>query len=253
MSDLKIVTQNGKFVADSRDVAEMIGKEHKNLLRDIRNYVEILGKTNFELTNFFIESYYTDSQNKPRIHYFLTKKGCDMVANKMIGEKGILFTAAYVTKFEEMEKQIQQPFKLPTTYKEALLQLVEKEERNEQLEHENALLKPKATYFDLIMQNKTLLSVTAIAKDYGMGAPTLNRILHELGVQYKQGPTWFLYHKYQDKGYTQTKTHSISEDESSVHTYWTQRGRLFIYKLLKEEKDILPIIERDNEQLRLIK
>lgn len=251
--DLQVVSKNGKLLVDSRDVAEMTGKEHKELLRTIRNYVEILGKRNFALAEFFIESYYTDNQGKPRPHFYLTKKGCDMVANKMTGEKGILFTAAYVTKFEEMEKKIQQPYKLPTTYKEALLQLVETVDQKEKLQQENEQLKPKATYFDLIMQNKSLLSVTAIAKDYGMGAPTLNRILHELGVQYKQGKTWFLYHKYQDKGYTQTKTHPISEDESSVHTYWTQRGRIFIYKLLKEEKSILPIIERDKEQLRLVK
>ena len=65
-------------------------------------------------------------------------------------------------------------------------------------------LQPKATYYDLILQNKSLISISVIAKDYGMGAVSFNKKLHDLGVQYKQGGIWLLYAKYQDKGYTQT-------------------------------------------------
>lgn len=108
MNQLQIINQNGQLLVDSREVAEMINKEHAHLLRDIKNYLTILGKSNFGLADFFIESYYNDSQGKPRLHYHLTKKGCDMVANKMTGEKGVLFTAIYVTRFEEMEKQTKQ-------------------------------------------------------------------------------------------------------------------------------------------------
>src|SRR5690625_1067037 len=79
----------------------------------------------------------------------------------------------------------------------------------EQLEAEKKELLPKATYHDLVLQSDTLLTVTQIAKDFGMGAPTLNKILHELGVQYKKGHRWYLYHQYQDKGYTQSKTYEI--------------------------------------------
>ncbi|WP_353421832.1 phage antirepressor [Staphylococcus delphini] len=104
-------------------------------------------------------------------------------------------------------------------------------------------LKPKATYYDLILQNKSLLSVTKIAKDYGMSARALNKLLHELGVQYKQGDIWLLYAKYQDKGYTQTSTYPLDDEHSKVSTKWTQKGRLFIYDLLKR-KDILPMIEK---------
>ena len=107
MNQLQIVERNGKLLVDSREVAEMIDKEHAHLLRDIRNYLDILGKSNFGLADFFIESYYNDKQGKPRPHFFLTRKGCDMVANKLTGEKGVLFTATYVTKFEEMEKKLQ--------------------------------------------------------------------------------------------------------------------------------------------------
>ncbi|AQZ46073.1 phage antirepressor KilAC domain-containing protein [Paenibacillus larvae] len=107
-------------------------------------------------------------------------------------------------------------------------------------------LQPKASYYDMVLQNKSLLSVTNIAKDYGMSAKTLNKKLHELGVQFKQGDVWLLYAKYQDKGYTQTSTHVIDADKSRVTTKWTQKGRLFIYDLLKQQ-GILPVIERESD------
>lgn len=106
-------------------------------------------------------------------------------------------------------------------------------------------LKPKATYYDLVLQNKSLLSVSKIAKDYGMSARALNKLLHELGVQYKQGDIWLLYAKHQDKGYTQTSTYALDEKHSKVTTKWTQKARLFIYELLKN-KGILPSIEKSN-------
>lgn len=111
----------------------------------------------------------------------------------------------------------------------------------EQQVHE---LKPKATYYDLVLQNKSLLSVSKIAKDYGMSARALNKLLHELGVQYKQGDIWLLYAKHQDKGYTHTSTYALDEERSKVTTKWTQKGRLFIYDLLKDN-NILPTIERN--------
>lgn len=111
----------------------------------------------------------------------------------------------------------------------------------EQLTNENNELKPKATYHDLILQSNTLLTATQIAKDLGIGAPTLNKKLHELGVQYKKGHRWYLYHKYQDKGYTQSKTYAVSADESKDHMYWTQKGKKFIFDLLEEKEGIVPV------------
>lgn len=108
-------------------------------------------------------------------------------------------------------------------------------------------LQPKATYYDLILQNKSLISISVIAKDYGMGAQTMNKLLHKLGVQYKQGDIWLLYAKYQDKGYTQTYLHAVDAEKSKPHTKWTQAGRIFIYELLKRE-GIVPIIEREYEE-----
>lgn len=105
MKDLVIKKVKGQLVTDSKEVAMRIGKEHKNLLRDIKGYIKVLDGSNLSSKNFFIEDTYLNSQNKEQPCYQLTRKGCDMVANKMTGEKGILFTAEYVTAFEKMEQQ----------------------------------------------------------------------------------------------------------------------------------------------------
>jgi anti-repressor protein len=125
--------------------------------------------------------------------------------------------------------------------------LKRREQEIEQKDQEIAELKPKATYYDLILQCKGLLSVTQIAKDYGMSAMAMNKMLHEMDIQYKLGNQWHLYQKYADKGYTQSKTqninHSNGELEIKTHTYWTQKGRVFLYNFLKG-KGILPTIEK---------
>lgn len=108
-------------------------------------------------------------------------------------------------------------------------------------------LKPKADYTDLILKNKGLVTITQIAKDYGMSGQELNKKLHELKVQYKQSKQWLLYSSLQDKGYTHSETIDITRTggipDISMITKWTQKGRLFLYDLLKENY-ILPIIER---------
>lgn len=105
---------------------------------------------------------------------------------------------------------------------------------------------PKVSYYDLILQNKSLMAISKIAKDYGMSAVKFNKLLHELGVQFKQGNMWLLYQQYADQGYTQSKTHIYDGDKSAMHTYWTQKGRLFLYDLLKS-KNIFPMIERGDD------
>lgn len=97
---------NEEIYIDSLEVSEMTGKRHDNLVRDIDNYVSVLGQ-NSKLSSdkFFIETSYTAGTGRKYKSYLLTRKGCDMVANKMTGEKGILFTATYVTRFEKMKKK----------------------------------------------------------------------------------------------------------------------------------------------------
>jgi len=127
-------------------------------------------------------------------------------------------------------------------------------QRRKALELENAQhkqiigeLRPKASYYDLILQNKSLVPISKIAKDYGMSGKAFNKLLHELGVQYKMGDTWLLYQQYADQGYTQSRTHAIDAEKSRMHTYWTQKGRLFLYDLLKNRRGLLPMIERNGK------
>jgi len=106
MFDLTLIKQGCGVYVDSREVADVIGKSHKHLLRDIRGYCEIikkLNRPNFGLIDFFVESSFIDVCSRTMPCYLLSKMGCELVANKLIGEKGVLFTAAYVAKFNEME------------------------------------------------------------------------------------------------------------------------------------------------------
>lgn len=135
----------------------------------------------------------------------------------------------------------------------ALNALKEEREKNKKLEESVAVktqqiseMIPKASYYDVVLNCKDLVAIGSIAKDYGWSAKKMNKYLHEKGIQFKQGDIWLLYQKYSEKGYTSTKTHTYLDSEgqhTKVHTYWTQKGRLFIYDLLKKD-GIYPNIER---------
>lgn len=107
-------------------------------------------------------------------------------------------------------------------------------------------LEPKANYVDMILQSKSLVLMTQIAKDYGMSARKMNQILNDLKVQYKANGQWVLYSKYQNQGYVHSRTIDIVRSNGmsdvKMQTEWTQKGRLFLYELLKKE-GYMPIIE----------
>ena len=107
---------------------------------------------------------------------------------------------------------------------------------------------PKVSYYDSVLQSKDLMTITQIAKDYGMGGRKMNELLRDLKIQYKQSNQWLLYQGYAKSGYTQSKTakfhHRDGKEGTIMHTNWTQKGRLFLYELMKKN-GILPIIERD--------
>lgn len=151
--------------------------------------------------------------------------------------------------------QVEKDYNSPEKIMARALRIAEQELSTLRLENkvkdqQIAELQPKATYYDLILQCKDLLSVTEIAKDYGMSATGFNKMLYEFGIQYKQSGVWFLYAKYQSEGYTQTKTQNYNRPDgtqgSRTHMYWTQKGRLFLYDFLKS-KDVLPMIERTDD------
>lgn len=157
---------------------------------------------------------------------------------------------AYMTD-DTLEKALTSPDFLI----ELATKLKEEKEKNKTLKVENKIkeqqiaeLKPKADYTDRILNSKSLVTISQIAKDYGMSGTALNDKLHELKVQYKQSGQWLLYAKYQDKGYTHSETTDLRQitgiDKVIMHTKWTQKGRLFLYDMLKKN-GILPVIERN--------
>lgn len=115
------------------------------------------------------------------------------------------------------------------------------------------IMKPKASYFDVVLHSPDKISTTVIAKDYGWGVNKLNNFLHEQKVQYRLGKNspWLLYQKYANKGYTKSGTNTYKDnngqDHSKIWTYWTQKGRLFIYKLMKDAGN-LPLIEQQIDE-----
>jgi len=240
---------------DSREVAEMVEKEHNKLLRDIRNYIENLSEAKIGHGDFFTESQYLDSNNQKRPNYQVTKKGCEFIAHKLTGQKGAIFTAKYINKFHEMETNLIKldSYMITDPIERAKTWIIEEQERqqllieNKQKDQIIGELKPKADYMDMILKNPGLVTITQISKDYGMTAKKMNELLHCLKIQYKQSGQWLLYKEYHDKGYTHSQTIDIKRSDGrpdvKMNTKWTQKGRMFIYNLLKEN-DILPIIEQ---------
>ena len=163
------------------------------------------------------------------------------------------FTASLIQKLvEERDKNTrleEQNAELEEQYEELESLNAELEDICLELESENEELAPKANYCDVILQCHSVVCVSQIAKDYGMSAVAFNKLLHRLGIQYKMRGTWLLYQKYAKQGYTQSHTYEVSDYICELHTYWTQKGRLFLYETLREN-GILPMIER-NQQLDL--
>ena len=245
---------------DSREVAEMVGKEHSKLLRDIRTYIEQLGQANFGQSDFFTESTYVNTQNKKMPCYKVTKKGCEFIAHKLTGVKGTEFTAKYINRFHEMEDAIKAHIHtgnelIALAVVEAQKLLAQKEEEIKQLEDSVQQmdkviteLTPKADYADRILSSNDCMTVTQIAQDYGLSAVSFNRILSRAGIQRKVGEQWILYAEYQGKGYVQNKTYDYEKANGTtgtkLSTVWTQKGRLFLYNRLKEI-GVVPEMEKE--------
>ena len=146
--------------------------------------------------------------------------------------------------FIECEKQLRRgKFALPTTYKEALQSLLIEVEAKERLQVQNELQAkelekqaPKVAYYDEVLTSQSTYNANQIAKEFGMSAVTLNKKLHDLKVQYKQGGQWLLYHPHQNKGYTKTVTYTYTDSKGETctnsSTVWTEKGRAFIHSIL---------------------
>lgn len=139
----------------------------------------------------------------------------------------------------------------PDTIIKLATELKTERERRSIAEQRVNELTPKASYYDLVLSNESLVTITQIAKDYGMSGQAMNHKLHDLGVIYKQGNTWLLYSKYQRTGWTHSETIMVDKADGTqkavMHTKWTQKGRLGLYELLKRH-GILPLIETVDEK-----
>ena len=242
---VRTATVNGEVMFVGKDVADILG--YQNGSRDINRHV--------------------DEEDRHKVMIFDGNQDKETI---IINESGLysLILSSKMPNAKEFKHWVTAEV-LPTIRKHgmyaideilenpdlaiaALTQLKEERERRKHLEcqmliqrQQIAEMQPKASYYDLILQNKNTVPITQIAKDYGMSGRKFNELLHELGVQYKFRKTWLLYQQYAECGYTQSRTYAIDENRSVMHTYWTQKGRLFLYDLLKKD-GILPIMEQED-------
>lgn len=241
---VRTATVNGEVMFVGKDVADIL--KYTNTAKAIRDHVDDEDK----LTERIVLS----GQNREVI--FINESGLYslILSSKMPNAKKFKHwvTAEVLPAIRKHGMYaIDEILENPELAIAALTQLKEERERRKQLECQTLIqrqqiaeMQPKASYYDLILQNKNTVPITQIAKDYGMSGRKFNELLHELGVQYKFRKTWLVYQQYAECGYTQSRTYAIDENRSVMHTYWTQKGRLFLYDLLKSE-GILPVIEQE--------
>ena len=255
MKDLVLVTnENGVAMTSSLKIAEVFGKEHKDVLKAIRNKSKLFGQRNFA------QSYYINNQNKKQPMYLLDRDFTTFLIMGFTGSKADEWKIKYIKAFNEMEQMLKDGTQL--TEKQKLeLQLFSKnkaevaEAHKKLLELETKPLietienqKPLVEFADDILLSPGTVTITQIAKDYGMRGAEMNNLLHKLRIQYKVNGQWVLYAKYDDKGYTKSCTKKIKntygKSESIVYTRWTEEGRKFLNELLKNE-GIYPIKKGD--------
>ncbi|WP_144521509.1 Rha family transcriptional regulator [Bacillus pumilus] len=179
-NNLQVIEQNGQYLVDSREVAEMTGKRHSDLIRTIKGYIDtILTDAKLRSLDFFVSSTYEDNKGEVRPHYLLTKKGCEMVANKMTGEKGVLFTAAYVTQFNQMEQNLQNFSNLSPQ----LQQMIRLEQRQNETDERIGKLENNLginAYQQTVIQKRINKRVYELVERYGEDAEGKRRMFSSI-------------------------------------------------------------------------
>ena len=245
-----------KETMTSLEIAEVTGKRHDSILRDIRNILS----QGVDAHNF-VETYYTDKSNRQQKCYTLTKKGCLILASGY----DVILREKIINRWEELETKERNQYQVPKSFAEALMlaakQQEQIEEQQRQLEANSkeivelngaiAEMEPKVTYVDMILASKETVTTTQIAQDYGQSAKAFNVLLRNFGVQHKVGGQWVLYAKHLPFGYVQSDTfqivHKNGTNGTVMHTKWTQKGRLFLYDELKKH-NVMPLIEQNKKK-----
>lgn len=261
-ASLQVVETNNQRVLTTAQIAEWYGTDtkaiSKNFTRNKERYTE--GKHYYCLTGDakreFLNRYQIDDGLRATVFYLWTEKGALLHAKSLNTDKAWeAYEILVDTYFSVHELPQRDSYMIGDPVLRAQRWIEEQKEKQQLLttvavqNQRIAELQPKASYYDVVLNCKDLISIGKIAKDYGWSAQKMNEYLHKHGVQYKQGKTWLLYQKYAGMGYTSTKTHTYHGDDgmehaAEPHTYWTQKGRLFIYDLLKSD-GIYPLIERE--------
>jgi Rha family phage regulatory protein len=250
MNNLQIIKRGNVLMVDSREVAEMVDKNHAHLLRDIKGYIDILNQSNFGFVDFFIPSAYVDGKGETRPRYLITRKGCDMVANKMTGEKGVLFTATYVTKFEEMENAIKIAIKdsymITDPIERAKAWIVEAE-KTKALTHQLALQRPKVIFAEALEVSSNTILIGELAKILRQNGINIgqNRLFEKLradGYLIKRGEGYNQPTQYSmELGLMEIKKRTINNPDGSVRatttTKVTGKGQIYFVNKLKAEKE----------------
>lgn len=251
-SNVRALTINDEPYFVGKDVAEILGYSRPD--NAIRNHVDTEDKLMHQISALGQNRTMTVINESGLYSLILSSKLDSAKQFKRWVTSEVLPAirkhGAYMTD-EKIDELVANPdliIKLATELKEERTKSRLEQERRLIAEQQVSELKPKATYYDLVLQSKSVVAITKIAKDYGWSGKKLNAYLHDKKVQFKQGDNWLLYAKYADKGYTQSKTMPIGDGmHVKMHTYWTQKGRLFIYDLLRQD-GILPMIERDESK-----
>lgn len=228
-----VIMKDKQAVTSSLKVAETFGKNHRDVLRaiddlkDVRNFAQMFSETNLP-----------DSYGRNRRGYYLNRDGFTLLAMGFTGSKALQFKLQYIDAFNEMEQQVK--FQVPSTLPEALRLAADQAEKI-------SVLQPKADYTDKMLANPGLETTSVIAKNYGYSTREFNKLLHGLGIQYKQGKTWLLYAKYQNLGYTHVEPFPYKDSKGLEQVRntmkWTQKGQRFLYDFL-ESKGIMPKVEQ---------
>ena len=271
MTGLVYRGKDNQPLTNSLLVAETFGKEHRNVLRDIKNLIEG-GVLKNEQTPMFEETTYMSEQNKQSYPlYVMNQDGFTLLAMGFNGKKAMEFKLKYIEAFNAMKRQIEQSKpSVPQNYLEALKSLVKAEEEKQQLALENKQkdetiitiskanvelgnkiteMLPKVSYYDRILQSNATMTITQIAQDYGMSAIAMNKELESMRIQHKERGQWILYAQFLKGGYVHSRAVDIIRKDGrhdvKYNTEWTTKGRLFLYEALKG-KGILPLIEQEN-------
>lgn len=270
MNEIVYRGESNQPLTNSKLVAEVFGKEHRNVVRDIKNLIEG-GVLKNEQTPMFEETTYINEQNKQSYPMFIMNQdGFTLLAMGFNGKKAMEFKLKYIEAFNKMKKEIEvtKP-SVPQNYLEALKSLVKAEEEKQQLALENKKqqeqivtiskanmelgskiteMLPKVSYYDRILQSNATMTVTQIAQDYGMSAMRLNKELESMRIQHKVRGQWILFAQFLEGGYVHSRAVDIVRSDGrhdvKYNTEWTTKGRIFLYESLKA-KGILPLIEQD--------